>query len=130
MSKWKSESALILRYAGSGVFNTLLGFAVICGLMLLGMSPFFANIGGYLVGFWVGFAMSKRFVFRSNGHFVLESMRYLVAFALCLTLNLLVLKLAISDAQWPALAAQVLAACTYTAAMYVMTRFYVYRRIA
>lgn len=124
MSKWRSESALLVRYAGSGALNTVAGFAVIFILMAAGASPYLANIGGYLVGFVLGFVVSKKFVFRSNGHFVAESLRYLTAFVICFALNLLVLRLALT--QLNAMAAQIAAAATYTAAMYLFTRCFVF----
>src|SRR4030067_500428 len=99
-SNWRHESAYLTRYAGSGLLNTLVGFSVIFLLMALGASPYIANIGGYMVGFVLGFVVSKKFVFRSNGHFVGESMRYLAAFLICFMLNMLVLRLVLSRLDW------------------------------
>lgn len=127
MVRWRSESAHLTRYAGSGVLNTLVGFSVIFLLMVLGASPFIANIGGYLVGFVLGFVVSKKFVFRSDGHFVGESMRYLAAFSICFVLNLLVLRLALTVLRWEAVASQLLAAATYTVTMYILTRWFVFK---
>lgn len=124
MSRWRSESALITRYAGSGALNTVAGFAVIFALMALEFSPYVANIGGYLVGFILGFVVSKKFVFRSNGHFVTESLRYLLAFLVCFFLNLLALKLALTRTN--AIAAQIVSAVIYTGAMYLFTRWFVF----
>lgn len=124
MSRWRSESALLARYAGSGALNTIAGFAVIFALMAVGASPYIANIAGYLVGFVLGFVVSKKFVFRSNGHFVTESIRYLIAFLICFGLNLLALKLALS--QTNAFIAQLVAAVIYTGTMYLFTRWFVF----
>jgi len=124
MSRWRSESALLTRYAGSGALNTIAGFAVIFALMALGFSPYIANIGGYLVGFILGFVVSKKFVFRSNGHFVGESIRYLIAFLICFSLNLMALNLALT--QINAFAAQIIAAVIYTGSMYLFTRWFVF----
>lgn len=126
MSRWRSESALLTRYLGSGALNTIAGFAVIFMLMAAGVSPVMANISGYAVGFVLGFVVSKKFVFRSNGHFFGESLRYLAAFLTCFLLNLLVLHLALTELRWNALFAQVLAAFAYTSSMYVLTRHIVF----
>lgn len=126
MSRWRSESAYIGRYAGSGALNTIAGFAVIFALMALNFSPVIANIGGYLVGFILGFVVSKKFVFRSNGHFVSESIRYLVAFLICFGLNLATLQISLTIFQLNALFAQLLAAVVYTATMYLFTRWFVF----
>jgi len=63
---WRTEAVYLARYAGSGVLNTLVGFSVIFLLMGLGAAPLLANIGGYAVGFVLGFIVSRRFVFRSS----------------------------------------------------------------
>jgi putative flippase GtrA len=124
MSKWRSESALLGRYAGSGALNTIAGFAVIFALMALEFSPYVANIGGYLVGFILGFVVSKKFVFRSDGHLVVESMRYLIAFLICFGLNLLTLKLALTQVN--ELISQLISAIVYTGGMYILTRYFVF----
>lgn len=116
----------MLRYAGSGSLNTLSGFAVIFLLMWLGVSPFWANVAGYAVGFILGFVLTKNLVFRSNGHFVAESMRYLIAFAIAFLVNLLVLQLSLNGLALHVLAAQLVAACSYTVLMYLLSRVYVF----
>jgi putative flippase GtrA len=126
MSRWRGECAYLGRYAGGGALNTLSGVAVIFSLMALDFSPFIANIGGYLVGFILGFVVSKKVVFRSNGHFVGESVRYLVAFMICFGLNLLVLQLALSKLNVSALVGQLLAAGVYTGSMFIFTRWFVF----
>ena len=125
---WRTEAVYLARYAGSGVLNTLVGFSVIFLLMGLGAAPLLANIGGYAVGFVLGFIVSKRFVFRSEGRFVEESLRYLAAFCICFMLNLLVLSLALAELAIPAVLAQILAAAAYTGSMYGLTRLYVFRK--
>lgn len=127
MSKWQTETAYLGRYAGSGVLNTLVGFSVIFLLMALGVSPILANIGGYLFGLILGFFLSKKLVFRSEGHITSESLRYLAAFLACFFLNLIVLQLALSVLHWEAAFAQLLAAATYTIIMYLLSRLLVFR---
>ena len=126
MFRWSSEHAYLSRYLGSGALNTVVGFSVIFFLMELGVSPFIANIGGYLVGFVLGFVVSKKLVFRSNEPFFGESMRYLMAFIICFMLNFLVLSMAIKILHLGAIFAQVLAAGAYTFSMYVVMRCFVF----
>jgi putative flippase GtrA len=127
MSRWQAETAYIGRYAGSGLLNTLVGFSVIFILMPLGISPILANIGGYFVGLILGFFLSKKLVFRSEGHITSESLRYLAAFLGCFILNLIVLQSALSVLHLNPNPAQLLAAATYTIAMYLLSRFVVFR---
>lgn len=126
MSRWHAESVYMGRYVGSGSLNTLSGFAVIFLLMWLGLSPFLANVAGYTVGFILGFVLTKKFVFRSNGHFVAESFRYLIAFVISFLVNLLVLRLSLDAMKLHVVAAQVVAAGSYTLLMYLLTRFFVF----
>lgn len=127
MSKWHKESAYLGRYLGSGALNTVVGFAVIFLLMWSGVSPFIANVCGYLVGLVLGFLVSRKFVFRSEGHFTREGLRYLAAFLICLVLNLLVLRFALESLRWNPNVAQLLAAVAYTSLMYLFTRYVVFR---
>jgi putative flippase GtrA len=76
---WWKEIAYLTRHAGNGVINTIVGFIVIFSAMSMGFSPIVSNVAGYAVGFVLGFVISKKFFFRSNGHFVTESIRYLIA---------------------------------------------------
>lgn len=126
-ARWRTESTYLARYAGSGVLNTLVGFSVIFALMGLGASPLIANVGGYAVGFILGFVVSKNFVFRSDGKFVDESLRYLIAFCICFMLNLLTLGTVLSSLNAGAAMAQIMAASVYTGSMYLLTRWYVFR---
>ncbi len=126
MSRLHRESAYLSRYAGSGVLNTVAGFATIFLLMAFGASPFLANVAGYLVGLVLGFTVSRKFVFVSQGHVTSEALRYLAAFLFCFTLNLLTLGFALKSLQWHAVAAQLLAAGVYTFSMYLLSRYLVF----
>jgi putative flippase GtrA len=126
-SNWRNEVKRLTRYAGSGVINTIIGFIVIFSAMALGISPMISNVAGYAVGLMLGFVFSKKFVFRSNGHFVTESVRYVVAFIISFLLNLLVLRIALIYSNYHVVASQVAAGASYTILMYVLARIYVFR---
>jgi putative flippase GtrA len=127
MYKWRNEATLFSRYLGGGVLNTLLGFAAIFLLMGFGVSPILANTGGYAFGLLLGFVVAKKFVFRSNGHFVSETVRYLMAFAIAFLINLTVLELFINLFELNPYISQILAAASYTVAMYVFSRMFVFK---
>lgn len=122
---WKQEILLLMRYAGSGAVNTVVGFICIFSAMALGFSPISSNVIGYGVGFLLGFVFSKQFVFRSNGDFVAEGVRYLVAFVTCFLCNLLMLQLALYFGV-NAVVSQFVAAVTYTALMYLLSRLFIF----
>lgn len=127
MFRWKTEIQLLARFLSSGVVNTFLGFAVIFALMAAGVQPFWANIAGYATGFFLGFVLSRNFVFRSNGRFVVQSLRYLMSFAMCFALNLLALQAGLQ--YMAAIPAQLVASAAYTVSMFCLARFWVYRDI-
>jgi putative flippase GtrA len=125
-SDWRKEATYFTRYAGSGVINTIVGFFVIFSAMAVGVSPMTSNVAGYAVGFILGFVLSKKFVFRSDGHFVAESIRYLIAYIISFLFNLLVLRLAINYFNFHVVVSQVAAAASYTLLMYILTRVFVF----
>jgi len=130
MSRWRSESALLTRYAGSGAVNTIAGVGSIFILMKLGASPVLANVGGYAIGLILSFALSKKLVFRSDGHVAAESLRFLVAFALCFAANLAVLHASVNLIGLNAGLSQLVAAASYAALMYFVARWYVFKSTA
>ena len=126
MSRWRVESGYVGRYAGSGAFNTLVGFGIIFGLMWAGVSPFAANAAGYGCGFVLGFLLTRRLVFRSQGSMPRELARYVLVFALAYVANLAVLHASIAWLRWPPVLGQVVAAVCFTSSMYLMSRFYAF----
>ena len=95
--------------------------------MGFGVSPILANICGYVFGLLLGFLVAKKLVFRSNGHFVSETVRYLLAFAAAFLINLAVLELFLNMFELNPYISQILAAASYTVAMYVFSRMFVFK---
>lgn len=126
MSRWRVESGYLGRYLGVGSVNTIVGFVAIFLLMWLGVSPIIANVAGYAVGFCLGFVLSKKLVFRSDGHFVAEGFRYLLAFFVSFLVNLLVLRLCLYVLDLPKVWGQLMAGASYTLLMYFLTRLFVF----
>jgi len=121
-----TEAKYITRYTGSGLLNTVVGFFVILSAMAIGFSPMISNVTGYAVGFMMGFVLSKKFVFRSEGHFVTESIRYLGAFTASFLLNLFVLHVTLTYLNIHAVLCQIMSAIAYTICMYLLIRFFVF----
>ncbi|MGD8514859.1 MAG: GtrA family protein, partial [Granulosicoccaceae bacterium] len=69
----------------------------------------------------------KKIVFRSQGRISTEGVRYIGAFLFSFGLNLLALQLLLETLHWNVNPAQVLAACTYTTSMYLLSRWLVFR---
>ena len=125
MNDWNKEILILTRYAGSGVVNSLVGLICIFSAMAIGFSPTSSNFIGYGVGFLLGFIFSKKFVFRSNGDFVGEGVRYLLFFVSCFFCNLLILQLALYYGV-NVVVSQLIAAVTYTSLMYLSSRLFIF----
>jgi putative flippase GtrA len=120
-----------LRYGAVGVINTLIGFTVIVGLeQLAGLNPFLANAGGYAVGVCVSFVLSRLLVFGKERSWRAAAPRYLAAVAVAFGLNQAVLALARSilpDLAWGHTLAQGAAIASYTAVLFLLGRYWVFR---
>ena len=125
LNNWKYETLLLMRYAGSGALNTIVGFICIFSAMAKGFSPSSSNIIGYSVGLVLGFLFSKNFVFRSDGYFVPKGVRYLIAFVFCFLCNFLMLQFTLYFGV-NVIVSQFIAAITYTILMYLSSRLFIF----
>lgn len=126
MFNWENKFGYISRYLTSGVLNTVVGFAVIFFLMMLGISPVTSNIVGYMVGIMLGFTLSRGFVFKSNGSIIGEGWRYIVCFAISFVINLFVLIYALESLHLSKEISQIFAAATYTLLMYIFSYYLIF----
>ena len=119
-----------LRYGVAGVANTLVGLTIILALDVgLHVDPHIANAVGYAVGVCVSFALSKLFVFKARRAARSAPLRYGVAVAAAFALNQGVLTLARLVLPQGALfdvAAQGAAVASYTAALFLLSHFWVF----
>lgn len=121
-----------IRYGLVGVLNTAVGYAVILALDLgAKLNPFLANAGGYAVGLLVSFALSRSFVFRSQDSVRKVGPRYLIAVAASFALNQLVMGAArplLPDTPLGHAASQFAGMTSYTAALFLLSYFWVFPR--
>jgi putative flippase GtrA len=120
-----------VRYGAAGLVNTAVGFSVIALLDFgLGVNPFVANAAGYAVAVGLGFVLGREFVFRDRGRVAPAGARYVVAVILAFGLNQLMLalaRMALPDETWGGAAAQLAGMATYTASLFLLARFWVFR---
>jgi putative flippase GtrA len=125
---------LIARFGLAGLVNTAVGFSVVVLLdPVLGVSPAVANAAGYAVGMTVSFVLSRGFVFRSRTGLPASGLRYLIAVAAAFLLNQAVLRLAgmtLAAGSIQHIAAQLMAMATYSIALFVICRLWVFREAA
>jgi putative flippase GtrA len=124
----------LARFGLAGLVNTAVGFAVVVVLdPVLGVAPALANAIGYLVGVIVGFALNRGFVFRSQRAAPAEGIRYVVAAASAFVLNQGVLRgsgLLLGPGSTRRLFAQMMAMAVYSATLFFLCRFWVFRPTA
>ena len=119
-----------LRYGVAGVANTLIGLTIILALDVgLHVDPHIANAVGYAVGVCVSFALSKLFVFKARRAARSAPLRYGAAVAAAFALNQGVLTLArmvLPNGSLFDVAAQGAAVASYTAALFLLSHFWVF----
>jgi putative flippase GtrA len=126
MSNWKSELSIVLKYFGSGIANSVFGFAIIFGLMSCGVGPFVSNALGYLTGLSVGFLLARYVVFQNDGNLFRQGWRYILAFAVSYCANLTILFVCVNQFGFENYLSQILASGTYMALMYPLSRCVVF----
>lgn len=120
--------AALLRYLVVGVLNTLLGF----GLVLLlqegvGLAPFTANLAGYAAGLVCSYFLNRHFTFKSRRRHRDALPTFAAAALASYAVNVAVLAASLQLLQLPAVVAQTLAAVSFTACFYVLSRLFVFR---
>ena len=115
------------RYSFAGVINTAIGYAVIFSGMALGFSPYVSNFAGYTVGLCCSFILNKHFVFLAKGNRRRQIGRFMAAFGIAYLLNLAFLHVCL-EAGVAKVAAQILAGVLYLAAMYMLSRVWVFAK--
>lgn len=115
------------RFLTVGVFNTVLGYAVIFfAMMVLKLSPELSNVVGYAVGLVFSFVLSKRYTFRSTGKSSAEVMRFLLVFAISYAANFLTLYVTLHYFLWHPVICQIVAGVVYVMCSYCLNSRYVF----
>ncbi|MEM6971668.1 MAG: GtrA family protein [Pseudomonadota bacterium] len=114
-----------LRFGAVGVVNTLSGLGTIYFAMYLGLAPVPANVIGYAVGLSVSYVLNSRFTFR-GGRTEGAILRFIVTFAVAYTVNMALLLGAIGPLGIDPYIAQLIASVGYTAAFFLMSKFYAF----
>jgi len=116
------------RFLTVGMFNTLLGYAVIFACMYLAkMSPEGSNIVGYSVGLIGSYILNRKYTFNSKQNRRSEMVRFLAVFVVAYASNLAVLVILIHRIGMHEGASQVLAGVVYVAASFIMNKYYVFK---
>lgn len=117
----------ILRFAITGVGNSVVGFAVLLLGLRLGLSDVSANFTGFAAGLAVGFIANRQWTFAVKGRVsAAEVLRYLAGFALAWCLNIAVVMIGIRAGHAGSPLIHLAGIVTYSAAFYVISRSFVF----
>lgn len=122
----KENALQVGRYGIAGLINSVLGFTIIFGLQGLGVSPYFANLVGYVVGFFVSFLLQRKYVFASSAGVSAEMIRFVIAFLVAFAANQIALH-ALLTVETNAYMAQLCAISVYIVTMFILSKFWVFR---
>lgn len=123
----RDEALTIIKFLAGGAVNTAIGGGAILALQWGGLEPHVANAGGYTIGIPCGYMINRLFVFRRVDSPGGRVERYLGAIAVAFVLNQLVLSILTAPIVIGSLAlAQLAALASYTAAMFLLCRFWVF----
>jgi putative flippase GtrA len=117
-----------VRFAAVGVFNTLLGLAVIyAGMYFLGLGTAPANAIGYAVGILTSFALNRNWTFGHRGEALPAFTRFLVVLGVAYLANLGTVMAASGKLGWNPYVAQALGVVPYTVISFLGSRHFAFR---
>ncbi len=121
-----TERLAFLRFVAVGIVNTVVGLAtVLAASAWFGANAFVANAAGLLAGFIIGYQLNRLWTFRSARAVAMTAPRYLLAFGLSYSFNLVLLAFALRAGMHPILA-QGVALVAYSLAFFLLCRLMVF----
>lgn len=116
----------LVRYLTVGILNTIIGFGIIFGFMLLGISPEISNLSGYAVGMIFSYFMNKIYTFKSNKKSKIEFIKFIISMLIAYILNFITLKICLNLGINPYIC-QILSNIVYTASGFLLSKFWVFK---
>ncbi len=117
----------IIRFAITGVGNSVVGFAVLLLALKLGFTDIAANLTGFAAGLTLGFIANRQWTFAVEGRVSLgEVGRYLAGFALAWSLNIAVVMAGIRAGYAGSPFIHLAGIATYSVAFYFISRSFVF----
>lgn len=116
------------RFVLVGIANTVLGYAIIFGLMYLAeFSPEISNLSGYFFGLLISYVLNRNFTFESIQRRDVEFLRFIIVFAVAYLANLMVLIFLVRVVFFSPGWAQVVSGGVYIVLSYFLNKYYVFR---
>jgi len=119
--------ARVTSFSLIGILNTVVGSAVIVGLTANGVNVLAANAAGYAVGLGLSYLFNSRITFRGRGGNG-TAVRFLIAFLLAFTVNMLVVLAADAYLALPDFLRGISGVPAYVVTFYLLSERWVFRR--
>lgn len=113
-----------LSYNIVGIVNTLAGFSIIYGLMLLGVSPVKSNAIGYGIGAILSYFLNKKYTFKVETYDTMQVVKFFMVLGVSYLVNLIVLYALLDTIN--AYIAQFIAAMLYTLSAFILFKYVVF----
>ena len=124
-----------VRFAAVGVFNTLVGSAIMFGLYnLAGASYWVSSAANYILASIMSYVLNKKFTFRHEGQVMQSGIRFAVNIGICYLLAYGIAKpcaLAVLNGYSQTLqenVAMLIGMCLFTGLNYIGQRLFVFRK--
>jgi hypothetical protein len=119
----------IIRFAITGVANTVVGFSVLLTALWLGFGDLQANLAGYAVGLLLGFVANRQWTFSVEGKVrFAEIGRYLIGFGFAWSLNFAVVVVGIRAGYAGSPLIHLAGIAVYSVAFYFLSQRFVFGR--
>ena len=119
----------LIRFGLVGVFNTLVGYAIIFTAMYgLDFSPVAANASGYGVGLLISYWLNRVYTFRSSSAVGSEAFKFVAVVGLAYLINLAVLLLWTKVFGFHEGVGQVVAGGAYIVSSYSLNKYFVFQQ--
>jgi len=115
-----------LSYNAVGIVNTIVGFGIVFGMMLLGASASVSNMVGYGIGSVVSYFLNKRYTFNVEQNSKSMAIKFFAVLGVAYLINFAVLQGLLYNGTNPYMA-QVIAATTYTVSSFVLAKYLVFK---
>lgn len=120
-------SGALGRYALVGLANSIVGYSAILFFEYgMRLSSTAANALGYAVGMLLSYLLNRSFTFRSRRSHRSAIPAFVIAVAVCYSLNLAVLHALKALTTWPAALCQAAAVAAYAVSFFLVSRYSVF----
>ena len=128
MFKPKFLQYTFLKYGMVGVVNTIFGYSIIFGLMLVGISPILSNFTGYFFGIILSYFLNKRYTFQSKKRHVAKEMsKFFISMFTAYIVNLFILNLCYKILYINPYISQLIAGASYVGSGYLLSKLWVFK---